>query len=77
MKYLQAYEQNKALYEKNKKEIFDKLLGDNYCINKQLVITIGITEFKIFVHPVKYLRNTPIYELNNMFNFVIAYDFID
>ena len=77
MTFLQAYEQNKALYKRNKNEIFILLLNSDYPIKGRLIITVGVTEFSIFEYNIEFLRNKEIAVLDNLFEYVIAYRFID
>ena len=77
MTFLQAYEQNKSLYKRNKNEIFIKLLNGEYPINGRLIITVGVIEFSIFEYNIEFLRQKEIAVLDNLFEYVIAYRFID
>ena len=77
MTFLQAYEQNKSLYKRNKNEIFIKLLNCDYPINGRLIITVGVTEYSIFEYNIEFLRHKEIAVLDNLFEYVIAYRFID
>ena len=77
MNFLETYNNNKDLYKRNKKEIFNKLLNGEYPINGRLIITVGVIEFSIFEYNIEFLRQKEIALLDNLFDYVIAYRFID
>ena len=77
MKFLEALEQNQTTYERNKKEIFDRLLRGNYPKDGRLIIVIGVQNFSIIEFNVKYLIENTLKSLDSIINYIIAYKFVD
>ena len=77
MKFLEVLEQNQTTYERNKKEIFDKLLRGNYPKEGRLIIVIGVQNFSILEFKVKYLIENTLKSLDTIINYIIAYKFVD
>lgn len=77
MKFLEVLEQNQTTYERNKKEIFDRLLRGNYPKEGRLIIVIGVQNFSIIEFKVKYLIENTLESLDTLINYIIAYKFVD
>ena len=77
MNYLQTLEQNKPTYERNKKEIITKILKGEYPKDGRLIIVIGVQDFSIVEFKVKYLIEHTLESLDILFNYIIAYKFVD
>ena len=73
-----SYIENKPIYERNKKEIFKALFSKDLPNNSRLIVVIGIKYFNIYEYDVDFLkRNLSIKQSDMLFDFVIAYRFID
>lgn len=77
MKFLEVLEQNQTTYERNRKEIFDRLLRGNYPKDGRLIIVIGVQNFSILEFKVKYLIENTLESLDTIINYIIAYKFVD
>ena len=77
MKFLEVLEQNKTTYERNKKEIFERLLRGNYPKEGRLIIVIGVQNLSILEFKVKYLIENTLESLDTIINYIIAYKFVD
>lgn len=77
MNYLESYNKNKATYERNKKEIFERLLRGNYPKEGRLIIVIGVQNFSILEFKVKYLIENTLESLDTIINYIIAYKFVE
>ena len=77
MKFLEVLEQNQTTYERNKKEIFDRLLRGNYHKEGRLIIVIGVQNFSILEFQIKYLIENTLESLDTIINYIIAYKFVD
>lgn len=77
MNYLQTLEQNQPTYERNKKEIITKILKGEYPKDGRLIIVIGVQDLSIVEFKVKYLIEHTLESLDILFNYIIAYKFVD
>lgn len=77
MKYLESYNKNKALYEKNKKELITKLVRGEYPKGSRLILVFGLVdEFNISEFDTDYLGKLSVERLDAITNFIVAYKFI-
>lgn len=76
--YYESYNKNKALYERNKKELITKLLEKKYTKGSRLILVIGLVdEYNITEFDTEYITRLSIDILDKITNYVVAYKFIN
>lgn len=76
--YYESYNKNKALYERNKKELITKLLEKKYTKGSRLILVFGLVdEYNITEFDTEYITRLSIDILDKITNYVVAYKFIN
>ncbi len=77
MNYLESYNKNKALYERNKKEIITKLINREYTKGSRLILVVGLAnEYNIIEFDTEYITRLSFKRIDIITDFIVAYKFV-
>lgn len=75
--YYESYNKNKALYERNKKELITKLINREYAKGSRLILVVGLAnEYNITEFDTEYITRLSIKSLDKITDFIVAYKFV-